>query len=104
MRQRIETEQDPGDDAEIAAAAPNRPEEIRLVLRVHLPNPPVGGDHLCREHRIDRHPELAREISDPAPEGDAPDAHGPRVAEADCEAILRQRLGYLERRRSRLDP
>ena len=41
------------DDPEVAAAATQRPEQLRLVLGVDAAQPAVGGDDLRREEAVD---------------------------------------------------
>jgi len=41
-----------GDGSEVAAAPADRPEEVRLVVRVHAEVPPVGSHELGREHAV----------------------------------------------------
>ena len=76
------------DDAEVATAAAQRPEQLRLGLRVDAAQPPVGGDDLRREQVVDRQPVLAHEEADAAGERDAADADGAGVAEARREPVL----------------
>ena len=45
----VEPELEPGHDAEVAAAATDRPEQVRLVLGVDVQELAVGGDDLGRE-------------------------------------------------------
>ena len=44
-----------GDDAEVATAAAERPEQIRVLGFAGAQNSPVGGHHLAREEVVDRH-------------------------------------------------
>ena len=53
------------DDTEVAAAAPQRPEEIRVSLLVHVEKLAVGGHHLSREHVVDGEPVPAHEKAEP---------------------------------------
>jgi hypothetical protein len=75
------------DDAEVAAAAPQRPEQLGLGPCVHAAQPPVGGDDLRRQHAVDRQPVLADEEADAARERDAADPDRARVAEAGREPV-----------------
>ena len=81
------------DDAEVAAAAAQRPEQLRLGLGVHAAQPPVRGDDLRREQVVDGQPVLAHEEADAAGERDAADPDGARVAEARREPVLARRDG-----------
>ena len=88
---RVEPELERGRHAEVAAAAADRPEEVRVRRGVHAERLAVGGDDVGGEERIDRHAELADEIADPAAEGDPADPDGAGVAETDREAVRAQR-------------
>jgi hypothetical protein len=44
---RQQADLDAGDDAERAAAAAERPEEVRVVVRIDAAKLPVGGDDLA---------------------------------------------------------
>ena len=48
----MDGELDRGHDAEVAAAAAQRPEEVRVVLGVGAHEPAVGGDELERGHGV----------------------------------------------------
>jgi hypothetical protein len=84
-----------GHDAEVAASAADRPEEIRVIVRVDVQDAPVGGDDACREQAVDREPLLANEVADAAAEGQSSDPDRGRVAEADREPVLAGRLRHL---------
>ena len=84
----MEREREAGDDAEVAAAAANRPEQVRVRIGVDLESLAVGGDDLDAQQRVDGHAVLAHEIADPAAERDPADAHRPGVTEADGQAVL----------------
>ena len=83
-----EPEPEAGHDAEVAAAAADRPEEVGLVVGVDARAPAVGGHDLGGEQVVDRQAVLAHEIADAAAERDAADADRAGVAEADGEAML----------------
>ena len=100
----MEAELEPGDDAEVAATATDRPEQVRLRGRVGVDHLPVCGDHLCGEQRIDGQAVLADEETDSAAERDAADADAAGVAEADGKSVLPGRLGELARGRAGLGP
>src|SRR5439155_18116941 len=91
-------------DAEIAAAAADGPEEIRMRRRVGAQQLAVGGDDVRGEQTVDGQPELAAEIADAAAEGDTADADGAGVAEADREAVRAEGGGELGRGESGLGP
>ena len=79
------------DDAEVAAAATQRPEQLRLALHIHPAQPPVRGDDLRCEQVVDGEPVLAHEKADAAGERDAADPDGARVAEPRREPVLARR-------------
>ena len=76
-----------GDDAEVAAAAPDRPEEVRVALGVDLEHAAVGGHDLGTEQVVDRQTVLAHEVADAAAERESPDPDRSRVTEADGETV-----------------
>ena len=59
----LEPEAEPGRDAEVAAAAADRPEQVRVRLGVHAEELAVGGDDLGGEEVVDREAVLADEDS-----------------------------------------
>ncbi len=61
-------------DAEVAAAAANRPEEVGVLVRAGTQDITVGGDDLDGEQVVDRQPKLAREPAHPAAERQTGDA------------------------------
>ena len=63
---RMEPELEARHDAEVAAAAADRPEEVRVALVVDLQDPAVGEDDLGGEQVVDRQALLADEIPDAA--------------------------------------
>ena len=65
-----------GDDAEVAAAAPQRPEQLRVLLGARARLRAVGEDDVGLDQVVDREPVLAREVADAAPQGEAADAGG----------------------------
>ena len=100
----MEAEFEPGDDAEVAATATDRPEQVRLRGRVGVDQLPVCGDHLCGEQRIDRQAVLADEETDAAAERNAADADAAGIAEADGKTMFAGRLGERARGRAGLRP
>jgi hypothetical protein len=101
---REQPELEAGHDAEVAAAAADRPEQVRMLGLVCDELATVGGHDLDREQRIDRQAVLAHQPTDPAAEGQARDAHRARVAERGGQAMGRDRLGELDRREAWLGP
>jgi hypothetical protein len=55
----VQAELEFGDHAEVAAAAADRPEQVRVLLRCSPLDPPVRGDHLGRGEVVDAQPGLA---------------------------------------------
>jgi len=84
-------------DAEIAAAAAQRPEQVGVVGRVGEDDVAGGGHDFGGEHRIDGQPVLAHEIADAAAERDAANADTGGIAEADDQPVLFHRPGQLAR-------
>ena len=70
----VEGDLDRDDDAEAAAAAAQRPEEIGVLHGVGTDERAVGGDELDGEHALGREAVLAREPADAAAERVADDA------------------------------
>ncbi len=63
-----------GYDAEIAAAAAQRPEQIRVVGGTRLPEHAVRGDHIGRDQVVDGEPVFAHQPAQPAAERQTGDA------------------------------
>ena len=78
----------PGDDPEVAAAAADGPEQVRMVVRVHLEHLAVGGHELDGQQVVDGQAVLPGQVADAATQGDAADAHRPGVAEPGREPVL----------------
>ena len=72
----VEPEPEPRDDAEVPAAAADRPEQVRVRRLVHAEHLARGGHDVRGQERVDREPELPHEEADAAPERDAADPHG----------------------------
>ena len=72
---REELQLDRRDNAEAAAAAAQRSEDVRLVGRVGAHEAPVGGHELDRAHVIGRRALLAAEEAEPPAERVADHAH-----------------------------
>lgn len=94
LGQRLEGELDRGDDAEAATAAPQRPEEVRLVVGVDADRLARRGDELDREHAVRGEAVPPAEPAEAAAEGEADDAdvgggaaerREPELAGADSE-------------------
>ncbi len=91
----MKTELQPRDDAEVAAAAAERPEQVRVLLGVDAQELAVRRDDLGGEQVVDGHAVLARQEADAAGERDAADADGAGVAEAGREPVLARRDGVV---------
>jgi hypothetical protein len=76
-----------GDDAEVATASPDRPEEVCVAVAVDLQDLAVGGHHLRAEQVVDRQPVLAHEVADATAEREAADPDRGRVAKAHGEPV-----------------
>ena len=72
----VQPEFEPGDDAEVAAATTDRPEQIRLFIRVDARESAVCHDDVGFDETVDREPEAPAEVAHAASERQAPD---PRV-------------------------
>ena len=62
----VQPQTESGHDAEVAAAAPEGPEEIGMRVLVHVEMLAVGGHHFSREHVVDGEAVLADEEADAA--------------------------------------
>ena len=62
-----------GDDTEVAAPAPQRPEQIVVLLLAGDDDLAVGGDHLGRLQVVARQPVLAGQVPDAAAQREAGD-------------------------------
>ena len=102
--ERMEREPEPGRDAEVAAAAADRPEQVGLVLGVHAVELAVGGHDLGGQQAVDREAVLADEVPDAAAERDPPDPHRTRVAEPDPQPMGVGRVRELDARSGRSGP
>ena len=100
----VEPVAEPGDDAEVAAAAADGPEEVLVLIGARVDDPAVGRDELHREQAVDRQAVLAHEVADAAAERQAGDTHRRRVAERGREAELGRRLRVLARRQAGTGP
>jgi hypothetical protein len=89
------------DDAEVAAASAERPEEIRLALRIALHDRAVREHDGCRDEVVDRQAVAAREMADAAAERQTADAR--RADDADRKrqpVLVRRREDVLQQRPS----
>jgi hypothetical protein len=85
-------ERELGDDAEVAAAAADRPEEVRVLVGARRHRASVCEHHLRGKQVVDRQPVPPREVAVPAAErqpadagrGDDPGRHGKIVRLRRC--------------------
>ena len=70
----MQGEPERGDDAEVAAAATQRPEQIGVLLGGRPDDVGFGGDYLGGQQVVDGEPVLAHEEADAAAEGEPADA------------------------------
>ena len=73
-RDRVRPEGEAGDDPEVAAAAPERPEEVRVLVGAGADDAAVGGDELEAADVVAGEPVLAHEPADAAAERQPGDA------------------------------
>ena len=70
----MQPEPERGDDAEVPAAASQRPEQVGVIVGRRPDDLTVGGDHLGFHEVVDGESVLAHEPADAAAEGEAADA------------------------------
>jgi hypothetical protein len=70
----VQPEREGGHDAEVAAAAAQRPEQVGVLIGVRADLPAVGQHDLRLEQVVDREAEASREVAEPAAEREAADA------------------------------
>jgi hypothetical protein len=61
----VQADLEAGDDAEVAAAAADGPEQLRMRLVIHAQELAVGGHHLGGQQVVDGQPVLADQVADP---------------------------------------
>ena len=86
-----------GHDAEVAAAAADRPEQVRLVLGVDASELSIGRHDLGGEDVVDRQAMEAAEVADATAGGEAADPDRAGVPEAGRETVLDGRGRVLDR-------
>ena len=91
-----------GDDAEAAAAAAQRPEQVGLVLAVRAAELAVGGHHLDRPHVAGRQAVLAAQEAHAAAQGVPGDADIPGRARKRGQPVPGRGLHDAEPHRARL--
>src|SRR6266849_10679973 len=87
----VQSEDEGGDDAEVAAAAPDRPVEIRVLVGARAHGRAVCQHELRLEQVVDRQPALAGQMAEAAAEGEAADAGGRDDPARRREAMLARR-------------
>ena len=87
LADRVEPELEAGDDAEVAAATADRPEQVRVRVLARGDLPPIGGDDLDRDEGVDGQAVLAHQPADPATERQPADADRAGVAERGGKAV-----------------
>jgi hypothetical protein len=93
-----------GDDAEVAAATADRPEQIRLMLMINRVHSTVSSDDLGGEDIVDGHPVSTAQEADPATKRELADANAPDVAEPNREPMRLERPGHLSGCETGLEP
>ena len=101
---RVDGELDRGHDAEVAAAAAQRPEQVGVVLGVGAHERPVGGHELERGHGVRLQAVLAREPAHAAAERVAGDPDVRRGAVQPGEPVGREPRGDAVPLDARADP
>ena len=96
---RVQPELELGDDAEVAAAAAEPPEQVRVLGLVDMQPAAVGGDQLERLHVVAREPEPAREPAHATAERQPADAGVGDVARGRGQPVLHR--GAIERAEQR---
>jgi hypothetical protein len=71
----VQAELEAGRNTEVAPAAADGPEEVRMRLGVRVQQLAVGRDHLSGQKVVDRQAVLANEKADAAAQSDAADSH-----------------------------
>ena len=97
----MEAGREPRGDAEVAAAAAEAPEEVRLTLGVHRDDVAVRGDHLDCDEGVDGQAVLAHQPADAATQRQAADADRRGVAVGGREAVCLRGGSILARRQAR---
>ncbi len=85
---RVQTEVERGDDAEVAAATPQTPEQVGVLVLGRDDLAAVGGHDLGLDEVVAGEAELALEPAAPAPERQTADAGVRHAAAGDGEAVL----------------
>lgn len=99
----VQAKREARDDAEVAAAAPDRPEEVVVLLAVGDADLAVRGDDLDLLEVIDRPAEPPREVTEAAAKRQSRDADLGDEAEHGCEPVLLRRPVDVLEQASRVD-
>ena len=100
----VQSELEPRGNAEVAAAAADRPEQIWMGLGVGAKQTAVGGHDIGGEQVVDREAVLADEVPDATSQRDPTDPDRAGVPEPRGEAVCGCLDGVLARRQARLGP
>src|SRR5690606_23099043 len=87
-RHLVQPEAEAGHDTEVAATAPDRPEQVGMVVDVDAQELAVRRDDLRAEQTVDGEAVLARQEADAPAERDAADTHRTGVTEAGGEPMV----------------
>jgi len=101
--ERMQLELERGHDAEIAATAPQRPEQVRVLSSARVQELAVGRDDVGRDQVVDGQSELAGGPAEAAAQREAGDAGGRIDAERGDEAELLRLLVEVRERGAGLD-
>ena len=104
LGQGMEPELEPGHHPEVAAAATDGPEQVRVPFVVDLEDRPVRGHDLGGQQAVDRQPVLAHQVADAAARRDPAEPDRAGVAEAGGEAALSRRVRVGARREPAAGP
>src|SRR5215217_5935 len=81
-----------GDDAEVAAATAQRPEEIRVLRLARLHERRVGEDEVGFYEMVDGEAELAGQVTDAASERETADSRRAERARRHCKPVPVRRV------------
>src|SRR5690606_21423846 len=104
LTDRVQPVLEPGHDAEVATAAAERPEEIRMRLGIDAQKLAVRGDDFSRQERVDRQAVLAYKVPDPTAQRDSANPDRGGIAEPGREAMRSHCHGVFTRGQTRLSP
>src|SRR5690606_1398085 len=96
----VQPELKAGDDTEVTAAAPNRPEKVRVIIMIHVARLAVSGHDFSGQQVINRQDILADKQADPPAQRDAANPDRAGIAEAGCQTKSPDCRGVLTRRQS----